>query len=69
MKVSTPGTGVVPNALAHKLDRHPLEFSGVVTGDQQLHLASLRRQGGEIVVHDLDARRAGQLAEACHAVG
>ena len=49
--------------------RHPLELGGVIAGDQQLHLASLWRQAGEIVLHHLDARRVGRLAEACHAFG
>ena len=70
MKVSTPGTGVVPNALAHKLDREPLELGRVVAGDQQLHLTALRRQGGEIRCPPRSMPAAsGQLAKACHAVG
>ena len=63
-----PGDWGCTERLGAQADRDPLELVGFVTGDQQLHLAALRRQGGEIVLHQLDTRRGGQLPEACHAV-
>ena len=45
-----------------------LDADRVFAGDQEFHLAALRRQRGQVVFHHLDIRRGGQVTEACHAL-
>ena len=69
MYVSTPGSGSVPNALAHKATAVRFQLLGYIADHQHFDFTPLRRHGREIVVEHIDAGRGGEIAEVGHAVG
>ena len=69
MYVSTPGSGSVPNALAHKATAVGLQLLG---SSPTISISTSRRLAGiaaRLFVEHLDAGRGREIAEVDHAVG
>ena len=67
-KVTTPGTGVAPNALAHNSIAVRFGRVGVFGGDEQLDLSAAGRHRREVAFHHVDARLAHEPEEHRHAL-